>query len=112
MTKLTAYILFAISIAIEIAGGTMLKLSDGNTKIGWTIGCLICYVCCFLLFSHALPMLNLGIAYATWSGVGIIAMAVISALAFGQKIAPMGFLALALIVVGVVLLNTAGHPKV
>ena len=89
----------------------MLKLSEGNTKIVWTLGCMVCFISCFLLFSRALPLLNLGVAYATWCGIGIVAMAAISSLAFGQKLAPMGFVAIAFILVGVVLLNTMGQPK-
>ena len=65
----------------------------------------------FLHFSKALVHLNLGVAYATWSGVGLVVTAIISAVLFGQRLSLVGMIAIALIVVGCVLLNLFGTAQ-
>lgn len=63
---------------MELTGTTLLKYSQGFTKLLPTIGCLVSYFICFFSFSRALNDLNLGTAYATRSGVGIVASVLIS----------------------------------
>ena len=63
-------------------------------------------------FSKALNRIDLGIAYATWSAVGIVATSIIAALAFGQKLTTAGVVGMGLILAGVVvvhLFGSAGH---
>ena len=55
------------AIGMELTGTTLLKYSQGFTKLLPTIGCLVSYFICFFSFSRALNDLNLGLAYATWS---------------------------------------------
>ena len=50
-------------------------------------------------------------AYATWSGVGLVVTAIISAVLFGQRLSLVGMIAIALIVVGCVLLNLFGTAQ-
>ena len=67
----------------------------------------MCYGLCFSIFPLALRRLPLSVAYATWSGVGTAASVLIGALAFSEKITLLKLLWIALIVVGVIGLNTA-----
>lgn len=53
------------AIGMELTGTTLLKYSQGFTKLLPTIGCLVSYFICFFSFSRALNDLNLGLAYAT-----------------------------------------------
>lgn len=106
------YVLLAVAIALEICGTTFLKMSEGFTKLGPTMICLVLYFCCFFSFSKALNHIDLGVGYATWSAVGLVATAIISAVVFGQRLNTVGVIAIGLIVVGCVLLNlfgSAGH---
>jgi len=102
------YLLLGGAIALEIFATTQLKLSEGFTKLGPSVLSLLGYG----VFSKALNRLDLGIAYATWSAVGIVATSVIAALAFGQKLTTAGMVGMALIVAGVLVVNlfgSAGH---
>lgn len=103
-----AYVMLGGAIALELLGTTMLKYSAGFTKPLPTVGCLIAYFFCFFLFSKSLNSINLGAAYATWSAVGIVVSAVISAVLFGEKLNTVGILSLVLIITGCVLLNLFG----
>lgn len=102
------YLLLAGAIALEIFATTQLKLSAGFTKLGPSVLSLLGYGLCFFLFSKALNRIDLGIAYATWSAVGIVATSIIAALAFGQKLSTAGIVGMGLILAGVVVVNLFG----
>lgn len=106
-----AYILLGCAIVLELMGTTLLKYSVGFTKLYPTIGCLVAYFLCFFLFSKALNSINLGAAYATWSAVGIVVSAIISALLFGERLNFIGIVSLVFIITGCILLNLFGVAK-
>ena len=105
------YVQLAAAIVLELCGTTFLKMSEGFTKLGPSVLCMVLYFFCFFIFSKALVHLNLGVAYATWSGVGLVVTAIISAVLFGQRLSLVGMIAIALIVVGCVLLNLFGTAQ-
>lgn len=103
-----AYALLGSAIALEIIATTFLKYSCGFTKILPSIGCIIFYVICFYCFSKSLNSINLGVAYALWSGIGIIATTIISAVIFKQGTNLWGIIGIILIISGCVILNLLG----
>jgi small multidrug resistance pump len=106
-----SWLLLFLAIAFEIVGTTATKLSDGMTKKGPTAVVVVCYVGCFFLFSKAVRTIELGTAYAVWSGVGMAALAVIGVTAFGDTMTPRKLVSMALIIAGVVGLNLGGTGK-
>jgi len=106
------WLYLTLAIAFEIVGTTANKMSDGMTRKGPTAVVVACYVACFFLFSKAVRTIELGTAYAVWSGVGMAALAGIGVVAFGDTITPRKFISLLLIVAGVVGLNLGSvkHP--
>lgn len=105
-----AYLYLAIAIVGELIGTTYLKYSDGFTKLGPSMISIISYGLCFFIFSKSLMSINLSVAYATWSAVGLIVTSLISALIFKEGITPAGVAAIIMITVGVVVLNLYGTP--
>ncbi len=106
------YLLLGMAVVFEIIATTLLKASEGFTRLIPAAGCVVFYVLCFYSFSKALLKINLGVAYATWCAGGIAATTIISAVIFGQKLNAVGVAAVVLIVVGCVILNlygTSGH---
>ncbi|ULJ60683.1 SMR family transporter [Wielerella bovis] len=99
------WILLAISIACEIFGTTMLKHSDGFTKLVPTLAAMCAFGVAFYLVSLVFRVLPVGIVYAIWSGVGIVVTALISWAVFGQKPDLAAILGMAMIVSGVVVIN-------
>ena len=102
------YILLCSAIILEIIATTLLKASEGFTKLLPAFGCIVLYIICFYSFSKALLRIDLGVAYATWCGGGNVATTIISALVFGQKINTIGVIAIVLIIAGCVILNLFG----
>ncbi|RMF76901.1 MAG: QacE family quaternary ammonium compound efflux SMR transporter [Chloroflexi bacterium] len=102
------WILLFVAITFEILGTTSLKLSNGFTRIVPSIAMFIFYGVSFSVFSFALKYLNIGVAYAVWSGVGTSAIAIIGYLAFKEQLDSTKIIFIGLILVGVIGLNLSG----
>lgn len=104
------YLFLAIAIVGELIGTTFLKYSDGYTKLVPTVISILSYGLCFYVFSKSLLSINLSVAYATWSAVGLIVTTLISVYIFKEGITPAGVAAILMITAGVVVLNLYGTP--
>lgn len=104
------YLFLAIAIAGELIGTTFLKYSDGYTKLVPSVISILSYGLCFYVFSKSLLSINLSVAYATWSAVGLIVTTLISVYIFKEGITPAGIAAILMITAGVVVLNLYGTP--
>lgn len=102
------YLFLAGAIIAELIGATLLKFSEGFSKIAPTIFCIVPYIVCFFFMSRSLSTLKLSVVYATWSGIGIVATTLLSVLLFKEKISGLGVLGIVLAIAGVVLLNVFG----
>lgn len=102
---MNAWIYLAIAIVFEIAGTSLLKASNGFSRMGLGIVSMACYWVCFGFLAVAMKSIPVGVAYAIWSGVGIIAIAVIGWLVFRQSLNPIQIGFIALICVGAIGLN-------
>ena len=102
------YVLLSIAIFFEILASSLLHTSKGFTQFWPSLGCIVFYSICFFAFSKALLKIDLGIAYATWSAVGIICTTIIGVLVFDQKITGIGVVGVLLIIIGCIILNLYG----
>lgn len=100
-----AYAYLAIAILSEIVATSFLKQSDGFTNAVPTIVMAAGYVVAFYFLSLALRDIPTGIAYAIWSGVGIVLIAVIAWVMQGQRLDLPAITGMALIVAGVIVMN-------
>jgi small multidrug resistance pump len=99
------YLYLAIAIAAEIVATSFLKLSDSFTRPLPTAVTVVGYAIAFYFLSLTLRVLPTGIAYAIWSGVGVVVISLIGWLVMGQALNLPTVIGLALIVVGVVIVN-------
>ncbi|MFJ5670959.1 DMT family transporter [Bacillus safensis] len=99
------------AILTEVFGSTMLKLSQGFSQLLPSIGVLIGFGCAFTFLSLALKTIELSAAYATWSGVGTALTALVGLVLFNETISTKGFIGLALVICGVIVLNQSKKQK-
>ncbi len=99
------WILLGLAIAAEVVGTSALKASEGFSKLWPSAIVVVSYGAAFYLLSLTLRTIPVGIAYAVWSGVGVVLIALIGWLVFGQKLDGAGLLGMGLIVAGVLVLN-------
>ena len=107
------WLYLAAAIAAETLATSLLKSSEGFTRLWPSLIVVAGYGCAFFFLSLTLWTIPVGVAYAIWSGVGIILVTLIAWLIFGQKIDPPGLSGIGLIVAGVIVLKlfskTSGH---
>ncbi|MFE6524849.1 DMT family transporter [Streptomyces sp. NPDC057794] len=102
------YLLLAGAITAEVAATTAMKYSDGFSKIGPSLLTLLGYVFSFALLAQTLKTVSVGTAYAIWAGVGTAAVATIGVAFLGEGLTVTKAAGIALIIVGVVVLNLGG----
>lgn len=102
------WFLLLIAILAEIAGTLFLKASDGFTKLLPSIGVVVGYAIAFALMAISIKKIDVGITYAIWSGVGIVGAAVGGVIFFDQHLTRMSIIGMAIIIVGVVVMNLGG----
>ncbi|EKX47486.1 hypothetical protein GUITHDRAFT_69609 [Guillardia theta CCMP2712] len=98
---LKGFILLSSCIACGVSGATSMKLSNGFKNFWPSVMIFVSYALAFVLFTKALLLWPLSIAYAVWSGLGTAATAVIGVAFFKESLKPVHLLGLALIIVGV-----------
>ncbi|MEV5884427.1 multidrug efflux SMR transporter [Streptomyces sp. NPDC052020] len=102
------YLLLAGAIAAEVAGTTAMKYSEGFSRLWPSLLTLLGYLISFGLLAQTLKTLSIGTAYAIWSGVGTAAIATIGIVFLGEGMTLAKAVGIALIIVGVVVLNLGG----
>ena len=99
------WIYLAIAIVAEVIGTSALKASDGFTKLYPSLVVAVSYGISFYCLSLTLRTVPVGIAYAIWSGVGVVLVSLIGWLVFNQKLDLPALLGITLIAAGVAVLN-------
>ena len=100
---MSAYLSLIAAITFEVAGTLMLPLTKEFSEKIPTIVMSICYFVSFYFLTIALRAIPLAIVYACWSGLGVLFIAVLSYLIYGQALSWQAILGLFLIVNGVIL---------
>jgi small multidrug resistance pump len=95
------YVYLSLAVIAEVVATTALKASEMFARPVPTILTVVGYVIAFYCLSLALRTIPVGVAYAVWSGAGILLIAAIGALWFGERLDGPAVLGLILIVAGV-----------
>ncbi|MGO4291297.1 DMT family transporter [Chitinophaga sp. RAB17] len=99
------YVYLGIAIVAEIIATSALKESLSFTKLWPSVIVVVGYTIAFYFLSLTLKTLPVGIAYAIWSGVGIVMISVVGALLYKQKLDLPAIIGMLLIIAGVVIIH-------
>lgn len=106
------WILLGFAILAEVVGTSAMKASEGFSKVIPSLITVVCYGIAFYLLSLTLRTIPVGIAYAVWSGVGIVLISLVAWALYGQKLDAAGLLGIGLIITGVIVLNVFSKSSV
>ncbi|WP_341988285.1 SMR family transporter [Azorhizobium sp. AG788] len=106
------YILLGIAIVAEVLATTMLKSAENFTRLWPSLLVILGYAIAFVCLSYTLKTIPVGIAYATWSGVGIVLVAAIAWAMYGQVLDLAGVIGMGLIIAGVLIVNLLSKTPV
>ncbi|MBB3112411.1 small multidrug resistance pump [Paenibacillus phyllosphaerae] len=99
------WLLLGLAVVLELTGTLSMKLSHGFTRLWPSVAMFICYAASFTSLNFALKYMQLSVAYAIWSGVGIVLIAVAGWLMFKQPLSGLSLFWMSIIITGVVGLN-------
>jgi small multidrug resistance pump len=100
-----AYILLILAIGFEVLSTSFLKDTNGFTNLYPSLLVIVALCICLYLMSHAMKFIPVGIAYATWAGLGIVAIAIIGVVKYKQIPNIPTIIGLGLIGIGVTIVN-------
>ena len=106
------YVSLALAIVSEVAATSALKASANFTRLLPSIIVVLGYGIAFYLLSLTLKSMSVGIAYAVWSGAGIVLISLIARVVYGQKIDAAAMVGMALIVSGVLVIHLLSKSTV
>ncbi|MDO8895875.1 SMR family transporter [Nitrosomonas sp.] len=99
------WIFLAVAIISEVIATSFLKSAEGFTRFWPSVVVVAGYLLAFYLLSLTLKTIPVGVAYAIWSGVGIVLIALSGWLFLGQSLDMPALIGLSLIVAGVAVIN-------
>jgi small multidrug resistance pump len=102
------WIYLVIAILTEVVGTTMMKVSQGLTRLMPSVLMFVMYAISFVFMALALKKIEVSTAYAIWSGLGTALIATIGIMAFRESFSLPKLAGIMLIIGGVVLLNLKG----
>lgn len=94
------YLFLAVAIISEVLATTALKASNGMTKLLPSLALLAGYGLAFWCLSIAVKTIPVGLAYALWSGFGIVIIASLGWYFYGQTLNMTACLGIAMILIG------------
>lgn len=94
-----------IAIVGEVAGTSALKASQGFTVLLPSVLVVVGYGAAFYFLSLTLSSISVGVAYALWSGIGIVLISAVGWLWFGQALDAAAMVGIAFIIAGVGIIN-------
>ena len=100
-----AYIFLVLAIAFEVLSTSFLKDTNGFTNLYPSLIVIVALCVCLYLMSHSMKFIPVGIVYATWAGLGIVAIAIIGVIKYKQIPNTPTIIGLGLIVAGVTIVN-------
>lgn len=105
-----AWLLVFVAGLFETGFALSLKMSDGFTRLWWTVAFCVCALASFGLLTLSLRTLPVGPAYAVWTGIGASGTAILGMIFLGETTGVLKIVSLVLVVAGLVGLQlTASH---
>ena len=107
------YIFLSVAIVAEVIATSFLRLASGESSKWWAYiivgaGYVLAFWMLSLTLANGVP---LGIAYAVWAGAGVVLVALVSWLAFGELLTWQQLAGIGLVVAGVLLLELGGDHR-
>ena len=106
------YVFLAIAIIAEVIATSALKASQSFTQLLPSILVIVGYGVAFYCLSLTLRTIPVGIAYAIWSGAGIVLVSLIGLALYGQKLDVWAMVGIGLIIAGVMVINLLSKSTV
>ena len=107
MSPSVAWIALVTAGLLDVGWAIAMKYADGYTRLGWSLVSLVLLAAFVFLLGRALQVLEVGIAYTVWTGIGAAGTLIMGVLLFGEAMSAMKLAGIALVLAGIVALKFA-----
>ncbi|WP_137597861.1 DMT family transporter [Paucilactobacillus kaifaensis] len=105
-----SWIYLIIAGIFEVVWATAMKLSNGFTRIDYTIATVVGMLFSFYFLARAAKILSLSLAYPVWTGIGAVGSVLIGVLLFKDQLSIMTWVFVILLVISIIGIKiTSGH---
>ncbi|ACY84614.1 multidrug efflux SMR transporter [Edwardsiella piscicida] len=108
---MNGYLYLAMAIGAEVIATTALKATQGFSRLGPSLVVVVGYAIAFWGLSQVVKSIPLGVAYAIWSGMGIVLVSLAAYWLYQQTLDWAALLGMAMIVGGVLVINLFSHTS-
>ncbi|MGP1330658.1 multidrug efflux SMR transporter SsmE [Serratia sp. CY36935] len=109
---MSAFMYLTMTIVAEVIATTMLKASEGFTRLWPSLLVVLGYGVAFWGLSMVVKSMPLGIVYAIWSGMGIVLVSIAAVFVYQQKLDWPAIVGMGLIIAGVLVINLLSKASV
>lgn len=107
MSPSSAWAMLVIAGLLDVGWAIAMKYAEGYTRAGWSIVSLALLAAFVLLLGRALKVLEVGVAYSVWTGIGAAGTFIMGVVLFGESLSVMKLAGIALVLLGIVALKLA-----
>src|SRR6266850_7310397 len=107
MSPQVAWVALVTAGLLDVGWAISMKYAEGYTRLGWSVVSLVLLVAFVLLLGRALQVLEIGVAYTVWTGIGAVGTLTMGVLLFGEALSPMKMAGIVLVMAGIVVLKMA-----
>jgi quaternary ammonium compound-resistance protein SugE len=102
-----AWLMLVIAGALDVGWAISMKYTEGYTRVGWSIVSLVLLAAFVFLLGRALKVLEVGVAYSVWTGIGVAGTFVMGVVLFGEGLSGMKLAGIVLVLMGIAALKLA-----
>jgi quaternary ammonium compound-resistance protein SugE len=105
-TPFAWFVLIAAGV-LDVGWAISMKYAEGYTRLGWSIISLGLLAAFVFLLGRALEVLEVGVAYAVWTGIGAVGTLLMGVWLFGETLSGVKITGILLVMIGIVALKFA-----
>jgi quaternary ammonium compound-resistance protein SugE len=107
MSPQIAWVALVTAGLLDVGWAISMKYAEGYTRLGWSIVSLVLLAAFVFLLGRALQVLEVGIAYTVWTGIGAAGTLIMGVVLFGEAMSAMKLAGIALVLAGIAALKFA-----
>ena len=107
MSPQLAWVALVTAGLLDVGWAISMKYAEGYTRVGWSIASLVLLAAFVFLLGRALKVLEVGVAYSVWTGIGAAGTFLMGAVLFGENLSALKLAGIALVLMGITALKLA-----
>lgn len=107
MSPTVAWLMLGVAGVLDVGWAISMKYAEGYTRPGWSIASLGLLAAFVFLLGRALKVLEVGVAYSVWTGIGAAGTFVMGVVLFGEALSAMKVAGIVLVLMGIAALKLA-----